>query len=293
MDELRFDGRVAIITGARLGIGRSYAELMARRGARLVLNARGSLDDLAEDLRTNHGAEVATLSGDAGDPALCAALVALALERFGRLDILISNAGGGDLAPIAGPADAFEHTMRLDAAGPFHLVRSAWPHLAAQGYGRILLTSSTVGAYGIAGMVPYAAAKGAVIGMTRALALEGAASGILVNAIAPNAITSGASGTPGLKVTDPWPEACTPDIVAPAALVLTHEQCPVSGELINAGGGRVARMFFANPPGFHDAALTPESLLANWPTVMAEEGYCVPASAMESGQVWARKFAGY
>ena len=81
--------------------------------------------------------------------------------------------------------------------------------------------------------------------------------------------------------------------MAPAAAVLTHESCPVNGELINVGAGRVAKMFVGNAPGFHDAALTPESLIANWAVVMREEGYYVPKDAMESGNVWARKNAGF
>src|SRR4029079_2201081 len=110
--------RVVIITGARRGIGKAYAELLASRGAKLVVNALGPLDELEADLKQEFGAQVACLQGDAGDPAICTGLVDLALERFGRIDAIISNAGGGALTPIDAPAELFAEKLRVDTVGP-------------------------------------------------------------------------------------------------------------------------------------------------------------------------------
>jgi len=293
MDELRFDDQVVVITGARRGIGKAYAEVLAARGAKLVLNALGPLGELVADLEGRFGAQVAALEGDAGDGAICHGLVDLAISRFGRIDAVISNAGGGALTPIDAPEDLFAHQLQVDTVGPFILSRAVWPYMKAQGYGRILLTTSTVGVYGMAQMAHYAAAKGAIVGLASALGHEGAPDGIKVNAIAPNATTVGATSGVGVTNADPWRAMCTAEVVAPAGALLVHRDCPVNGELINAGGGRVARIFFGNTAGFHDSALTMESLLANWDRVEAQEGYFVPGDAMESGNVWARKNAGF
>jgi NAD(P)-dependent dehydrogenase (short-subunit alcohol dehydrogenase family) len=236
---------------------------------------------------------VAFVRGDVADPAVADGLVAEAIGRFGRLDIVVNNAGVGSFGAITEPASLFDEAMRVNVAGHFHLTRAAWPIFAAQAYGRLVMTTSNAAMYGIAGMAHYAASKGAIFGMMGALALEGAPLGIKVNAIAPGAMTDMARSAMDMSAPDPWFDAVTPEHVAPVVALLAHEACPVNGELIGAAGGRVTRLFLGDPPGFHDDALTPESLLGNWPQVMREEGYAVPRDAIDDGGGWARRNASY
>jgi NAD(P)-dependent dehydrogenase (short-subunit alcohol dehydrogenase family) len=204
------------------------------------------------------------------------ALVAAAVDAFGRLDIVVNNAGIMRWAslPDLGLDDLEQH-LAVHVAGSFNTARAAWPHMASQKYGRIVMTTSA-GLFGLANNTAYATAKGGVVGLTRSLAIAGAAHGIKVNALAPAAWTRMA-GDPA-RAGD-MPVTMAPELVAPMAAFLAHEDCPVSGEVYTAGAGRFARLFIASTEGYVSATAAPtvEDIADHWATINDEAGYAVPA----------------
>ena len=289
MSDYRFDGRVAVVTGSGRGIGRAYAALLASRGASVVVNdLGGSIDGGGADAAPAMGtvAEIVGAGGtaiaddhDVSTVSGAQALVDTAVARFGHLDILINNAGivrwGG--FPEADAENLARH-LAVHVGGSFNTTRAAWPHLVEQGYGRIVMTTST-GMFGLPDNLSYATAKAAVIGLTRSLTTAGRAHGIKVNLIAPAALTRMA-GQPGGGGDTPGggsPEM-SPDLVAPMVAFLVHEACPVSGEIYTAGAGRFARLFIASTPGYVQATPAPtvETVAEHWATINDETGYDVP-----------------
>lgn len=267
--QLRFDDRVAVITGGGRGLGREYALLLASRGARVVVNdPGGSLTGDGTDEGPAH--EVVREIVAAGGQAVAStesvataeggkAIIAAATEHFGRIDILIHNAGivrRGSLKELS-YAD-FESVLDVHLRGAFHVVRPAFPLMCAAGYGRIVLTSSIGGLYGNHGVANYAAAKAGIVGLTNVAALEGAAEGVTCNAIIPGAVTRMAEGLD----TSAYPPMGS-DLVAPAVGWLAHETCSVSGELFVAIAGRVARAFVAETPGVYQPSWSIEDVAAN------------------------------
>jgi NAD(P)-dependent dehydrogenase (short-subunit alcohol dehydrogenase family) len=280
--EHRFDGRVAVVTGAGRGIGRAYALLLAERGASVVVNDLGGSVDgsgadaepaatVAGEINAAGGAAMA----DTNDVAIesgAEALVAAAVDRFGRVDVLVNNAGIMRWAAMpAVELDDLRAHLAVHVAGSFATARAAWPHFVEQGYGRVVMTTST-GLLGRADNVAYATAKGGVVGLTRSLAVAGAEHGIKVNAIAPAAMTRMAGG-------HTTPPSMAPELVAPMAAFLAHEACPVTGETFVAGFGRFARLFVASTEGYVHAGEAPtiEDVAEHWDTVIDERGYVVPA----------------
>jgi NAD(P)-dependent dehydrogenase (short-subunit alcohol dehydrogenase family) len=231
-------------------------------------------------------AEGGTATADAHDVATeagAAALVDVAIEQLGGLDILVNNAGIMRWAAIPDiELDDLTSHVDVHVNGSFNTTRAAWPHLVEQGYGRIVMTTST-GLFGLAHNLSYATAKGGVLGMARSLAAAGAALGIKVNVIAPAAMTR-LSG-PGAVEAGSGP--MTPDLVAPMVAYLAHEDCPVTGEVYAAGGGRFARLFLATTEGYVDTeAATIEDIADHWAAINDETGYTVPTDL----RAWSRTF---
>ena len=285
MSDHRFDGRVAVLTGAGRGIGRAYALLLAARGAGVVVNdLGGSTDGVGED-RGPASAVVADIvaaggtavadGSDVATPEGAEALVGLALERFGRVDVVVNNAG---IVRWAGfpeaDAENLERHLAVHVGGSFNTTRAAWPHMVERGYGRVVMTTST-GMFGLPTNTSYATAKAAVVGLTRSLTTAGAPHGIKVNLIAPAAVTR-LAGRPE-DAPDEGPMA--PHLVAPMVAYLAHEDCPVSGEAYAAGAGRFARIFLASTPGYVHAGPAPtvEDVAGNWAAINDERGYYLPA----------------
>jgi NAD(P)-dependent dehydrogenase (short-subunit alcohol dehydrogenase family) len=236
---------------------------------------------VAAEIVDSGGAAIADNS-DVATAAGAQALVDAAVERFGRLDILINNAGVIRWAGFPeADADNLARHLAVHVAGSFNTTRAAWPHMVEQGYGRIVMTTST-GMFGLPHNLSYATAKAAVIGLTRSLTTGGAAHGIKVNLIAPAAFTRMA-GRPTDEARsaggDPDPPEMSPDLVAPMVAFLAHEACPVSGEIYTAGAGRFSRIFIASTEGYLHATPEPtiEDVAQHWATINDETGYYVPA----------------
>src|SRR3954451_8187609 len=296
MNEHSFEGRVAVVTGAGRGIGRADARLLADRGARVVANdLGGSMEGAGADAEPASAVAAEIVAGggvaiadnsDVATPAGAQALVDAAVEQFGRLDIVINNAGIVRWAgfPEADANNLASH-LAVHVTGSFNTTRAAWPHMVDQGYGRIVMTTSA-GMFGLPNNLAYATAKGGVIGLMRSLSTAGAPHGIKVNAIAPAAFTRMAGRAPEADTAQ-----MSPDLVAPMAAFLAHEACPVSGEIYAAGAGRFARIFIASTVGFvhPDREPTVEDVAANWASINDETGYYVPANLI----AWSAAFIPY
>lgn len=269
MTELRFDGRVAVITGGGRGLGRAYALLLAERGAKIVINDpgvsmsgdatdEGPADALVAEIRALGGEAVASLDSVA-TPEGAKAIVQTALDAFGRADILIHSAGNvrrGLLTEIS--YDDFESVLAVHLRGAFHMVREAMPVMAAQNYGRIVLTGSINGLYGKANNASYATCKAGFMGLSNTAAIEGRDAGIKSNVIIPAAVTRMSAGIDTSKF-----PPMEPEMVAPAVAWLCHEDCSISGEMLVAMGGRVARAFIAESEGVYRPEWSIEDVAAD------------------------------
>ncbi len=269
MAELRFDGRVAVITGGGRGLGAAYARLLASRGAKIVINDIGAsmsggqtgedpANELVDEIRRS-GGEAVSSTDSVATPEGGKAIIAKAIDSFGRIDILIHSAGNVRRAPLGAMSyDDFEAVLAVHLRGAFHVVREAFPLMCAQNYGRIVLTGSINGLYGKADNANYATCKAGLIGLSHTAAIEGASHGVTSNVIIPAAVTRMSDGIDTSKFPPMGPE-----LVAPAACWLAHESCDASGEMLVAMGGRIARAFTAESAGVYQPSWTVEEIAAN------------------------------
>lgn len=258
MDELRFDGRVAVISGAGRGLGRAYALLLASRGAKVVVNDNGSAivgdtedqgpaETVVQEITRAGGVAIASTASVAA-PTDAASIVQDAVDHFGRVDILIHNAGNVRRAPIHEMSDeAYHSVLDVHLNGGFYLARAAIPHMRKQQHGRVVLTSSIGGFYGNSNVVNYCVAKAGLMGLNRAIAVENEDFGIQSNLILPGAVTRLSEGID----TSQFPPMA-PGKVAPMAAWLAHDSCPNSGEIFAAVAGRMAKLNITETKGAYE-----------------------------------------
>lgn len=255
MTDLRFDGRVAVITGGGRGLGRAHALLLASRGCRIVVNdpgvsmagdatAEGPAEALAAEIRAAGGEAVAN-TDSVSTPEGGKAIIGAALDTWGRVDILIHSAGNvrrGSLCELA--YEDFTAVLDVHLKGAYHVVREAFPHMMAQGFGRIVLTSSINGLYGKSDNVTYSLCKAGFMGLSNTAAIEGQHANVRSNLIVPAAVTRMSEGIDTSKFPPMEPEQ-----VAPMVAYLCHEDCTASGEMFVAMGGRLGRAWVAENAG--------------------------------------------
>ena len=257
MPKLRFDNRVAVITGAGRGLGRAYALLLASRGAKIVINDPGaSLSGSGVDVGPAQevvneikavGGEAVACTDSVATPEGGKAIIQSALDNFGRVDIVIHSAGVVRRAPLAEMSyEDFEFVLDVHLRGAFHVVRAAFPLMCKAGYGRVVLTGSINGLYGNYKNANYSTAKAGTQGLSNVIALEGAEFNVKSNVIVPAAVTRMSEGI-DTSAFPPMP----PEMVAASVGWLSHESCSITGEMLISAAGRVARAYVAETPGVY------------------------------------------
>lgn len=290
-DPLDYSGRVAIVTGAGGGLGRLHALGLAARGAKVVVNDLGGAVDgsggsataaqkVVEEIKAAGGEAIAN-GASVTDFEAVQAMVQQTMDTWGRVDVLINNAGILRDKTFA-KMDVADFRLVLDVhlMGAVHTTKAVWPHMIAQKYGRIVMTTSSTGLYGNFGQSNYGAAKLALVGLMQTLSLEGAKHDIRVNCLAPTAATRMTEGLMPAEVL----AQLRPEAVVPAMLVLACQDAPTRTTLC-AGAGTYEAAYVTMTRGMHLGltADTPERLLAHLAEVTSREGDMVPSSGADQG----------
>ncbi|SDC07965.1 SDR family NAD(P)-dependent oxidoreductase [Ruegeria marina] len=296
---IRFDGRVAIVTGAGAGLGRAHALGLAERGARVVINDLGASTDgtgasseaaqaVVEEIRAMGGEAIAH-GADVADDAQVADMVAKTMAEWGRVDIVVNNAGILRDKSFAKMTMAdFRKVIDVHLIGSANVTHACWPIMREQGYGRVVFTSSASGLYGNFGQANYGAAKAAMMGLMNVLHLEGARDNIRVNCLAPTAAT---------RMTEALiPEQAlallAPETITPGLLYLVSEDAP-SRVILCAGAGCFAQTRIYETEGIllEGGANTPEEVAAHFASVQDEAGKRELVDAFSQTRKYARKAA--
>ena len=290
MGEIRFDGRVAVITGAGGGLGRTYALMMASRGASVVVNDLGGqadgtgsgsrmADAVVEEITVAGGKAIANYDS-VSTPEGGEGIIRSALDAFGKVDIVVNNAGilrDRTFAKLA-PED-LEAVLGVHLKGAFFVSQPAFRAMKENGYGRFVFAASGAGIFGIFGQTNYGAAKMGLVGLSNVLAVEGRKYNIQSNVIAPVARTRLTE-----ELLGPMAELLGPEHVAPLVAYLCSEECEHTHEIFDCGGGRYARIFIGLAPGWaapKGSVASPEDIRDNLPQIRNPEGYVIPDSIAE------------
>ncbi|MCB1703870.1 MAG: SDR family NAD(P)-dependent oxidoreductase [Halioglobus sp.] len=286
---IRYDGKVAIVTGAGQGLGRSHAIELAKRGAKVVINDLGGGVDGSggsSEAAKSVVAEIEALGGEAiANGANVAkydeveAMVKQAMDKWGRVDILVNNAGIlRDKSFAKGSLEDFKLVLDVHLMGSVNCTKACWEIMREQSYGRIVVTTSSSGLYGNFGQTNYGSAKMGVIGMMNTLAQEGAKYNIHINALAP---TAGTRMTEGLIPEEAF-ALLTPETVTPAVLYMVSENAPTK-TIICAGAGAysVAKIIETDGVWLPPAEQTPEGIAAHWDAIASPVGETQPQAGFE------------
>jgi NAD(P)-dependent dehydrogenase (short-subunit alcohol dehydrogenase family) len=297
-DHITFVNRVAIVTGGGRGLGAAYAKELAGRGAAVIVHDLGGTaaghgsdpqpaESVAAEINAS-GGRALSCTTDASDPDSGEASVKLAIAEFGRIDVLVANAGIIHSDPLADwPTERFEALLRHHLLAAFHVVRPAFGHMKSAGYGRLVFVSSAAGMFGQPGLAGYATAKAGMLGLMNVAAIEGAEHGIKANAIMPMghtrmaaAVVGSASQTPEARA---FLDTLRLDQVAPVVTYLASEQCTFTHTVLSAFSGRVAALRVGVTTGWFSpgGSFAAEDIGAHLPEILDADGMLVPDSIVD------------